>query len=123
MTRIKSKVPTEFQEQVKLAQYLDYNNYCWIHVPNGGNRDKITGAKMKKQGVKKGFPDVVIFDLPLKWQGEFRGIVIELKRKTGGRLRYEQDEWLSKLENRYWLTKVAYGADEAIDWLEELFEE
>jgi hypothetical protein len=24
------------------------------------------------------------------------------------------------IESRDWLTKVAYGADEAIDWLEEL---
>ena len=112
---------TEFQEQVKLAQYLDYNNYCWIHVPNGGNRDAKTGAKMKKQGVKPGVPDVLIFDAyPLGF-----GIAIELKRKNGNPsdVNESQKEWLEKLSKRGWLTKVAFGADEAIDWLEELFEE
>ena len=58
------KCPTEEQEQIKLAEYLDWKGYCWCHVPNGGNRNVVTGAKLKKQGVKPGVPDVLIFDSP-----------------------------------------------------------
>ena len=111
----KDIVPIEYDEQVKLAEYLDMKGYCWCHVPNGGNRNVVTGAKLKKQGVKPGVPDVLIFDSP--------GIAIELKRKKGGRLRKSQKEWLRKLAARNWITNVCHGADEAIDWLEELFKE
>ena len=122
MTRWKSEVPTEFEEQVKLAEYLDRQGYCWCHVPNGGNRDAKTGAKMKKQGVKPGVPDVLIFDVP-DTDNCHRGIAIELKRKKGGKVRESQDEWLGKLSCRHWLIKVARGADEAINWLEQIFGE
>ena len=107
--------PTEYQEQVKLAEYLDLQGYLWCHVPNGGNRNAITGAKLKRQGVKKGVPDVLIFEP----EG---GIAIELKRKKGGRLRQSQIEWLQRLKSSGWKIKVAYGADDAIDYLESLEE-
>ena len=122
------KCPTEEQEQIKLAEYLDWKGYCWCHVPNGGNRNVVTGAKLKRQGVKPGIPDILIFDSPKRAIREmvgceikrFKGIVIELKRKKGGQVSKTQKEWLNKLEDRGWLTRVCKGADEAIDWLEEL---
>jgi len=120
MTRWKSEVPTEFEEQCKLAEYLDQKGYCWCHVPNGGNRDAVTGAKMKKQGVKPGVPDVLIFDVP---DNRHKGVAIELKRKKGGQLQESQGKWLTKLKYNNWLTKVCHGADKAIDWLEQIFEE
>jgi hypothetical protein len=117
----KSSVPTEYEEQIKLAEYLDMKGYCWCHVPNGGNRDAKTGAKMKKQGVKPGVPDVLIFDIP---GHTCNGIAIELKRSNGvpSDVRDTQKKWLTELESRDWLTKVAFGADDAIEWLERVFE-
>lgn len=112
--------PTEFEEQVKLAKYLDMKGYDWFHVPNGGKRDAVTGARMKKQGAKKGVPDNFILNVPQHL--DYNGIVIELKRKKGGRLTKEQKDWLIILRSLGWLTKVAYGADDAIDWLENIFE-
>jgi hypothetical protein len=44
----KDIAPTEYEEQIKLAEYLDMKNYLWCHVPNGGNRNAITGAKLKR---------------------------------------------------------------------------
>jgi len=113
----KSSAPTEYEEQIKLAEYLDMKNYLWCHVPNGGNRNAIAGAKLKRQGVKPGVPDVLIFDDPCN---NSNGIAIELKRSNGrlSDVRETQKEWLTELESRDWLTKVAFGADEAIDWLE-----
>lgn len=120
----KNKELSEYDEQVKLAEYLDMKGYCWCHVPNGGNRDARTGAKLKRQGVKPGVPDVLIFDTPKEMEEipgyMFSGIVIELKKVKGGRLREEQDEWLRKLAARNWITKVAFGADDAINFLEGL---
>ena len=119
----KDTAPTEYEEQVKLAEYLDMKGYLWCHVPNGGNRDVRTGAKMKRQGVKPGVPDVLIFDDPTsEYTMNFSGIAIELKRSDGNPsdVRDAQKEWLEALEWRNWQTKVAFGADDAIEWLENL---
>lgn len=111
----KNTAPTEYEEQIKLAEYLDMKGYLWCHVPNGGNRNPITGRKLKMQGVKPGVPDCLIFTPK-------GGIAIELKRSDGkpSDVRDTQKEWLNALSNRMWETKVAFGADEAIDWLEGL---
>ena len=111
-----NKNPYEEDEQIKLAQYLDMKNYCWCHVPNEGKHKIQYYAKQKRLGVKKGVPDNFIFDVI----DSYKGIAIELKRKKGGRVSKEQKEWLNKLEDRGWLTRVCKGADEAIDWLEDL---
>ena len=118
----KNKSPTEYEEQVKLAEYLDMKGYLWCHVPNGGNRDVRTGAKMKRQGVKPGVPDVLIFNLPKIGYETCNGIAIELKRSNGNPsdLMDTQKKWLDSLDVVGWETKVAFGADDAIDWLEGL---
>lgn len=123
----KNKNLSEYDEQIKLAEYLDMRGFLWCHVPNGGNRDAKTGAKMKRQGVKPGVPDVLIFENPtdisrnLNLQSS-RNIAIELKRENGSMsdLSDVQKEWLLDLEKRGWLIKVAFGADDAIEWLESL---
>jgi hypothetical protein len=119
----KDTAPTEYEEQIKLAEYLDMKNYLWCHVPNGGNRNAITGAKLKRQGVKPGVPDVLIFDDPkIKSVKAAVGIAIELKKAGGvpSDVRDSQKEWLNELALRGWLIKVAFGADEAINFLESL---
>jgi hypothetical protein len=119
----KKKDLSEYDEQVKLANYLDMKGYLWCHVPNGGNRDAKTGRKMKMQGVKPGVPDVLIFDDPTsEYTMNFSGIAIELKKANGkpSDVRESQKEWLKALEWRNWQTKIAFGADDAIEWLEKL---
>ena len=123
----KSKNLSEYDEQVKLANYLDAKGYLWCHVPNGGNRNPITGAKLKRQGVKPGVPDVLIFDnleaeIYLEGIGKCSGIAIELKKSNGNLsdVRESQQKWLNDLERRRWITKIAFGADDAIDFLEGL---
>lgn len=120
----KHTVPTEEQEQRKLAQWLDLHKVLWAHVPNGGHRNKIVAAKLKGQGTKRGVPDVLIFDTPPKLEARgvnvFPGVAIELKKEKGGTVSPEQKQWLEALQNRGWMVHVARGADDAIRYLEEL---
>ncbi|AZO95259.1 VRR-NUC domain-containing protein [Halocella sp. SP3-1] len=117
--------PLEEVEQEKLAEYLDWNNYTWFHVPNEGKFKVQYLAKRARLGVKKGVPDNFICEPVRDKNGMplYCGIVIELKRKEGGQTTPEQKAWLKTLEEKGWLTKVCRGADEAIDFLEEIFEE
>ena len=100
---------SEEKEQMKLAAYLDGQKLLWCHVPNGGHRRKMVAASLKRQGVKPGVPDVLIF-APIQ-------AAIELKRKSGGSVSANQREWLDALGNAGWETYIARGADKAIEWL------
>ena len=102
---------SEEKEQMKLAAYLDGQKFLWCHVPNGGHRRKIVAASLKRQGVKSGVPDVLIF-APIQ-------AAIELKRKSGGSVSANQRKWLDALGNAGWNTYIARGADKAIEWLTE----
>ena len=119
MTRWNSAIPTEDQEQAALVDWLQLHNILFTHVPNGGARDKVTGAILKRLGVSKGCPDILIFDRPPK-APECAGVAIELKRRKGGQIRPEQAEWLEKLKVRGWVADVCRGADDAIRLLEGL---
>ena len=100
---------SEEREQMKLAAYLDGRKFLWCHVPNGGHRRKVVAASLKRQGVKSGVPDVLIF-APIQ-------AAIELKRKSGGSVSANQRKFLDALGNAGWETYVARGADKAIEWL------
>lgn len=53
----------ESKIQVAIMQYLETALPSFIraaHVPNGGRRDRITGSRLKREGVKAGFPDIVL---------------------------------------------------------------
>lgn len=53
----------------------------WMYaIPNGGQRDKVTAAKLKAEGVKAGIADV---HLPVRTDSGFSGLYIELKRANG----------------------------------------
>tara|TARA_R100000234_G_scaffold119513_1_gene102678 strand:+ start:194 stop:556 length:363 start_codon:yes stop_codon:yes gene_type:complete len=104
-------VDSEEKEQMKLAAYLDGRKFLWCHVPNGGHRRKVVAASLKRQGVKSGVPDVLIF-APIQ-------AAIELKRKSGGSVSANQRKFLDALNDAGWETYIARGADKAIEWLVE----
>ena len=106
---------SEEKEQMKLAAYLDGRKFLWCHVPNGGHRRKTVAASLKRQGVKSGCPDVLVF-APIQ-------AAIELKRKSGGSVSANQRKWLDALSNAGWETYIARGADSAIRWLVEKIED
>jgi hypothetical protein len=79
-------------------------------IPNGGARDAITGAMLKREGVKPGVPDIFL-PLPV---GNYHGLFIELKTAKGSPSP-EQREWLMRLSNRGYAAVLCRGFDEAID--------
>lgn len=86
----------------------------WIFaVPNGGQRDKITAAKLKHEGVKPGVPDT-FFPLPC---AQYAGLFIEMKRSSdkatkrrAGTTSDVQDEWIA------YLRSVRYACSVCFDW-------
>ena len=64
VARIKRTTSSESQEQKALFQWagLAEQKYPELkllhHIPNGGIRDIRTAANLKKEGVKRGVPDI-----------------------------------------------------------------
>ena len=90
-------VPTEAQEQEALFRWADFavGKYPEIkylyHIPNEGKRSVYNGAAMRRQGLKKGVPDL----LPVP-SGKYHALYIEMKRK-GEKPSSQQLNWLNNL--------------------------
>lgn len=48
-------------------------------IPNGGRRDKVTGAHLKAEGVLPGVSDLIL----LKSNAQYHALLIEMKTPTG----------------------------------------
>ena len=79
------------------------------HVPNGGSRNSIEAANLKRQGVKAGVPDVC---LPVA-RGNSHGLYIEMKAGDN-KPTEKQKEWLTALEKQGYATAVCYSWEEAV---------
>lgn len=79
------------------------------HTPNGGKRNRIEAAKLKRQGVKPGVPDIF---LPAPRYG-YHGLYVELKRQTEGAVSKDQAEWLEYLAHEGYVAAVCHGWYEA----------
>jgi hypothetical protein len=102
--------------QIAASNYLklQYPGCLWFHPPNGGSRNKIEGAKLKRMGVKPGISDILILE-PRK---EYSGLAIELK-SAKGRATTEQKEFLKLLEERNWRTAIINNLDDFIKTVDE----
>jgi hypothetical protein len=117
---------TEEALQEIVAAWLDLTGWLWWHTPNGGKRNKVVAAKMKRAGQKPGVPDILIFepwasDLQ-SWSGRNgfqvtdyakvgHGLAIELKAK-GNYPTKLQKECMAALEARGWRTAVCRSLEE-----------
>lgn len=110
--------PLESEEQEALAQALDQAGLLWSSTANGGRRDKRTAASLKRQGLKPGVPDLLIFSSTPQAP---RGAAVELKRAppNKGRLSPDQVVWLEELAREGWAALTCYGAADAVAQLRE----
>ncbi len=102
---------TEDAEQETVIEYCALKKIKVVHIPNESKRSLAYGAKMKRMGLCKGFPDL-LFPTP---HNGFHGLYIELKRDRTCKPTPEQLQWISYLNSQGYRAKVCYGAGEAID--------
>ena len=115
--RSKADGPTEAQHQMVVARVLRSHEICFTHMA-ANLRNKVQGALLRRLGLSAGFPDLIIFDSPPA-KPEMKGAAIEMK-KAKGRLSSHQKDWLKKLQERQFCTMVAFGAEQALEFLAKL---
>lgn len=116
-------VPDEDYEQEVVCAWLDKHPWLLYHsIPNGGQRSRIAGAKLKRTGLKKGVPDLFFAEPRLDRNGKFwPGLYIEMKRRKGGQMSDYQKWWRAALKQRgYWVERCD-GADQAFAAIREYF--
>lgn len=110
---------SESTEQMTLIDWCNINTCAYpeleliYHIPNEGKRSDYQGKKLKREGLKKGVPDLC---LPVP-RREYNGLYIEMKYGNG-RISKEQKEWLEKLNKQGYLAVVCYGFEEARETIE-----
>ena len=79
-------------------------------VPNGGRRDRVSGAKLKAEGVLPGVSDLILL-LP---RGKHHGLLIEMKTESGKQSQAQRD-WQRDMVHRGYKYMVIRSIDEFID--------
>ena len=78
-------------------------------IPNGGKRNIREAARLKREGVRAGVPDLF---LPVA-RYKYNGLFIELKADSKGRLSDNQKKWIKLLSEQNYCCLVAYGFEQA----------
>jgi len=92
------------------------------HIPNGGQRTIMAGARLKAEGVVKGYPDIMVFaegfqEWGLGWRP---GFALELK-VWPNKPKPEQEEVHELLKSQGWHVVVCYGLGEVEQVTREYF--
>lgn len=102
------KLSSEDIEQGLVVEWCDLKKIPIVHVPNEGKRSASYAARLKRIGMRPGFPDLFI---PLA-RGRYHGLFIEMKY-VGGRASGAQESWLRLLSREGYAVSVSYGFDAA----------
>lgn len=90
--------------------------FIFTHIPNGGKRSQEYAAKLKRMGLRAGWPDLMI----MMYDGKFG--CLELKKsKKSGKVSPEQLAFADECHYRCIHHAFAYGYKEAIDILKKWF--
>jgi hypothetical protein len=106
---------TEADEQKALMQWAKWQEGRYselkllYHCPNGGTRNKLEAANLKRQGVKAGVPDLF---LPVP-RGNSHGLFLEMKVGRN-KCTDNQKKWIRNLLEQGYEVKVCYSCEEAI---------
>lgn len=98
---------SEHNTQAAFFDWLNVANIQGVElafaVPNGGQRHPAVAAKLKKEGVKPGVPDVL---LPVA-RGGFIGLSIEFKHGDGNPTK-DQRERITAMQKEGWCVVVCW---------------
>ena len=113
----------EMDLNIAVADYisLQYPSVLFCHIANERGTNLKRGGEMKRMGVRRGMPDLMIFKTKIE-DDEFGlkispGLAIELKIKPN-KLTKDQQDVLDKLKKERWETKVCYSFDEAKEFID-----
>ena len=105
---------SEHDEQVAVIEYCDLKSIPIAAIPNAGKRSPRAAEHMKAEGLRPGFPDLLI---PVA-RGSYHSLYIEMKHGDG-KPTEEQARWIWRLREEGMAAYVCYGASNAIaciDW-------
>lgn len=112
----KPRRDAEHLEQAALFRWVGFKiaqgdeRYEQIYaIPNGGARSPVTGAKLKREGVKAGVADIAV-DVAA---GGYHGLKIEMKAGKNKPTK-EQEQFLARAEKYGYKAAVCYSAEEAM---------
>lgn len=109
---MKQYAPIEEIEQIHFVQWLDSKGYKYTAIPNSTYTKSIMQKmKNKRMGLRAGFPDLVVIA-----KGIF--ICVEMKRIKNSTISPAQRDWIEALTGAGLPTKVCYGAEEAIAFVQ-----
>ena len=97
----KSRRQPEHKIQVSIIEWLRWHKFFCFAIPNGGNRNAVTGAILKKEGVLAGCPDLqVILD-------NGKSIFLEVKTEKGVQQSTQKDfqKELEKRGHEYYIVR------------------
>ena len=86
-------------------------------IPNGGWRHKATAARLKREGVKPGVPDVCLPVARHGWHGLYIEMKVGYNKPTDN-----QEQWLRDLELQGYMTEVCYDWQNAANIIEAYLE-
>ena len=116
-------VPLEKHDQANLFNWAEYQTFNYPEldlmyaIPNAGGytggfkKNKGRVIQMRKQGVKKGVPDI---HLPVA-RGYWHSLYLELKRGDDDKLKPDQEVWATKLREAGNYVALASGFVNACD--------
>lgn len=109
----KSPIPTEHEEQSAFVEWfrLQFPSVRIAAIPNGIRTGFKQAIKAKKEGLSRGFPDLIV----PAWN-----IFVEMKRSKGGAVSPEQKDWHEYLEEHCEAKViVAKGCQDAVNQIME----
>ena len=107
------------------ATQLSRWRLCYLHVPNEGQRSVMEASALIEEGMRPGACDYLVFTVPAG--AKFKGVGLELKRpgwvpkNAKDKKRFAaQVQFLKELADNGWATKICYGWQAAVAWMEML---
>ena len=122
----KNTSPLEAEEQIQFVEYCKIRGIRAVSTQNGFKMPKAGfnfaaySKKLKKMGLSKGFPDLIV--LKKCKSNKHHCLFIEMKRQKGGRLSKEQKGWVNWLDENGYAVGIAKGYEAAVKILNKYLE-